>query len=44
MRAGAKCWDSGERRKVDIVEGEERGETGAKVRILMLLNEVCDTV
>ena len=26
---------------MDIVEGEERGETGAKVRILMLLNEVC---
>lgn len=29
---------------MDIVEGEEREETGAKVRILMLLNEVCDTV
>lgn len=29
---------------LDIVEGEERGETGEKVRILLLLNEICDTV
>lgn len=29
---------------MDIVDGEERGKTGAKVRILMLLNEVCSKV